>query len=527
MRPHIAGRCGGAAAVLVLVALWLGITLGVRPLALPDEGRYVGVAWEMLRSGDWSVPTLAGLPFFHKPPLFYWLTAAALQVGGLQPAVARLASWLAAVASAAALYAFARRRADEAAARGALTVLVTLPLFFGAAQYANLDMLVAACVTLAVLAFAEVVLRYDEGRPTAALRLGGWVAVGLGVLAKGLIGGVLPALVIGTWTLLRRPSQAPRVWGRLLWGPGPLLMVALALPWFLAMERRFDGFLDYFFVVQHVKRFAAGGFNNEQPAWFYVALLPLLALPWTPWAWAWRRAAFWRDPQRGPLRVLMVVWLAVVVLFFSWPRSKLIGYVLPACAPLAYLLGEAMHCTRGGGGPGLERVWRLTRVLAFALPPVLVFVVAREQAPGGGALASALSAQRAGDEPVLFVDRYPYDVPMMSGIQDAWVVIEDWQDPAIARNDDWRKELADAARFAPPARGNRLVSMAALPARLCGTRGAWVVAPLRPRPAWLGAADPQVDNTRLGLWHLTAAALTPLTARAACPQTPNGAPASR
>ena len=79
-------------------------------------------------------------------------------------------------------------------------------------------------------------------------------------------------------------------------------------------------------------------------------------------------------------------------------------------------------------------------------------------------------------------------------------VIEDWQDPAIARNDDWRKELADAARFAPPARGNRLVSMAALPARLCGTRGAWVVAPLRPRPAWLGAADPQVDNTRLGLW---------------------------
>ena len=63
----------GAAALL-----WLGFTLGLRRLALPDEGRYVGVAWEMLRSGNWLVPTLDGLPFFHKPPLFYWLTAASL-----------------------------------------------------------------------------------------------------------------------------------------------------------------------------------------------------------------------------------------------------------------------------------------------------------------------------------------------------------------------------------------------------------------------------------------------------------------
>ena len=55
-----------------------GATAWLRPLTLPDEGRYVGVAWEMLRSGDWLTPTLDGLPFFHKPPLFYWITAASL-----------------------------------------------------------------------------------------------------------------------------------------------------------------------------------------------------------------------------------------------------------------------------------------------------------------------------------------------------------------------------------------------------------------------------------------------------------------
>ena len=57
-----------AAAALAL--LWLTFSLGARSLTLPDEGRYVGVAWEMLRSGNWLIPTENGLPFFHKPPLF-------------------------------------------------------------------------------------------------------------------------------------------------------------------------------------------------------------------------------------------------------------------------------------------------------------------------------------------------------------------------------------------------------------------------------------------------------------------------
>ena len=74
--------------------LWLSFSLGWRALALPDEGRYVGVAWEMLRSGNWLIPTENGLPFFHKPPLFYWLTAASMQLFGTGAAAARLAPLL-------------------------------------------------------------------------------------------------------------------------------------------------------------------------------------------------------------------------------------------------------------------------------------------------------------------------------------------------------------------------------------------------------------------------------------------------
>jgi 4-amino-4-deoxy-L-arabinose transferase-like glycosyltransferase len=59
-------------ALLLALAVWIACTAGLRPLLLPDEGRYASVALEMLH-GDPLVPTLDGLPFFHKPPLFYWL----------------------------------------------------------------------------------------------------------------------------------------------------------------------------------------------------------------------------------------------------------------------------------------------------------------------------------------------------------------------------------------------------------------------------------------------------------------------
>jgi 4-amino-4-deoxy-L-arabinose transferase-like glycosyltransferase len=68
--------------VALIVLAWVGAFAWLRSLMLPDEGRYVGVAWEMVRSGDWVTPTLNGLPYFHKPPLFYWITASSLTLFG-------------------------------------------------------------------------------------------------------------------------------------------------------------------------------------------------------------------------------------------------------------------------------------------------------------------------------------------------------------------------------------------------------------------------------------------------------------
>ncbi|HEY4066818.1 MAG TPA: glycosyltransferase family 39 protein, partial [Burkholderiaceae bacterium] len=149
--------------MFLLAFAWLAGLAWLRPLALPDEGRYVGVAWEMLRSGNWVTPTLDGLPFFHKPPLFYWITAAALELLGPNEWAARSASILGGATTVAVLYLALREWLGERSARMAALVLATQPLFFGASQYANLDMLVAACISVSILLGARAALHLEAG----------------------------------------------------------------------------------------------------------------------------------------------------------------------------------------------------------------------------------------------------------------------------------------------------------------------------------------------------------------------------
>jgi 4-amino-4-deoxy-L-arabinose transferase-like glycosyltransferase len=528
-RDRLRGR--GRRSVLAaaaLLGLWFALTIGWRALALPDEGRYVGVAWEMTRAHDWSVPTLAGLPYFHKPPLFYWLTAVAIEVGGTQPGALRFASWLSATAAAAALYAFMRHWSGETRARAAALVLATTPLFYGAAQYANLDMLVAGCITLSVLAFAHAVLQPPGAQGTRAAHraaVAGHAAAALGVLAKGLIGVVLPWLVIGLWTLAigRR-----RAWARLAWWPGPLLFAAVALPWFVAMQWQFPAFADYFFVEQHLRRFSGAGFNNPQPPWFFAVALPLLLLPWTPWAWAACRPPFWRERTGRPLRLLLLLWAGVVVIFFSVPQSKLIGYVLPAVPPLAALGAEAFFALRAGSSRVVPRLWAFSAVVALSLMPLLAALAARYQAPGSADVAQVLARERRPHERVVLLDRYPFDLALLARVDDAWIVIDDWRASEIAERDDWRRELVDAARFAPAERRTeRLVNRAALGPRLCGSHDAWFVAARDAVPAGLAARTPTHRGARWWLWRLQATDWVELTGPTGCPQTPNDDPAHR
>ena len=423
---------------LGLLALWLLATLGLRPLLLPDEGRYANVAREMLLGDAW-VPTLNGLPFFHKPPLMYWLDMAAMSLVGVNAFAARFAPMLGAWMMGAALFFALRRWHGARAAVIGLGVLATCPFFFVGGQYANHDMLVGGLITVAVLAFARAV---DEP-PAVSLRwlVAAWCACALAMLAKGLIGVVLPALVIGPWLLVQGR------WRQTLALLHPLALLAfllIAAPWFVVMQLRYPGFFDYFVVEQHFRRFAQTNFNNVHPFWFFLVVLPAFTMPWSVWLpAAARRAANEIRAHVG----LCLWWIVAIVGFFSLPSSKLVGYVLPALAPWCVLLTLVIV-----GG----RAWRWLMPASALLCLGLVAAVAWKAPHSHRAAASTLAAQMAPGDRVVMLDEYFYDLPFYARLTHPVLIASDWADPDLPRHDNWRKELFDAARF-DPARGRELL----------------------------------------------------------------------
>ena len=469
--PTAHSRRRDTVGVAGLIFLWLAATAWARPLALPDEGRYVTVAWEMLRSGDWLTPTLGGLPFFHKPPLFYWITAGSLSLFGLNEWAARAAPILGAWLGAFGLYLFVRRWSGDRAARLTLLVLLLQPLFYVGGQFANLDMLVAGCISATILLFAHAALSIEHGLPHRNALLAAYATAALGVLSKGLIGAVIPALVILCWLAT---MQRWRVLRSLFSLPAAGVFLVLAAPWFIAMQANFADFLNYFFVVQQFKRFAGSGFNNVQPVWFYPAVLLLFSVPWLPWLYRSLRQRDLTDPGRGRLRLLMWLWLAMVVLFFSMPRSKLLGYVLPALPPLAFLVADGF-LTLVAPSRGAKRLWWGGSVIGAVISVGAVVVFSVRPPHSTRELAWVLGTQRAPGEPVFMLNHFYYDVPFYARLDGPVRVVDDWANPEVQKADNWRKELADAGQFAPIRSASTLISAASLPAELCGAPVSWVI----------------------------------------------------
>lgn len=514
----------GSLAVLALTFAWLAATAWMRPLMLPDEGRYATVAWEMLRSGDWLTPALDGMPFFHKPPLFYWITGAALSVAGLTEIAARAASLVGATLGAFSLYLFTQRWSGGAAARRVLVLLLVQPLFFAGGQFANLDMLVAGCITATVLALAHAALCFEQG---LAYRRVLWLAYGLaalGVLAKGLIGFVIPAMVVGLWLVLRRRW---RTVAALLSLPGLVLFLAVAAPWFVAMQQRFDGFLHYFFVVQHFQRFAAGGFNNAQPFWFYPVVVAVFSLPAILWVrGVFARGYFTAGGAHGAVRLLMALAVGCVLLFFSLPQSKLLGYILPAVPPLAWLIADASM--RANESASRRNRWRAALACGALLGLGLVAGLAASQYHSTRGLGLALREHHQPGEPVFMLKAYPYDVPFYARLREPAFVVDDWNSPDVARRDNWRKEVADAGAFAPLLAQRLLLTPEALPAALCREGVAWVVgaSQLNEHYAFLEQAQVMYMDRGESLWRVDARKGALATALD-CAERPNGGSAGR
>lgn len=329
-KPDRRWRLIAVGAPCLLAAAVFCFHLGRYGLWEADEARYAEIAREMLAGAGYIVPHLNYVAYVEKPPLLYWLTMACMWLLGPTQLAARIVPATAALIGVVATLYFGCRVFDRRRGILAAAILTTCPLYAVMAQLLTTDMLLSVLVAIA---FFALFLQWREG--------GRWwivlyLASALAVLTKGPIGAVLPALAGAIFLLVRdRPFfRALRKFHLL---PGIALLLAIAVPWFIIVALREPGYLHFYIIDEHFKRFFSPNYSHYEPIYFYVPVLAVGILPWIVCA-----PLLFVYGSSGPARTYCGIAAATVLILFSLADAKLIPYILPAIAPIALLFADSI-----------------------------------------------------------------------------------------------------------------------------------------------------------------------------------------
>ena len=332
--------------IFAIIIVFYFYGLGKLPLLGPDEPRYAQVAREMFLNRDLITPTLGGHTWFEKPALLYWMIVAAFKVFGVSEWSARLGPAVCGLLTIVAVW-IAAREVDRGYGFWSLLTLTTCLGLIVFSRAVSFDVVITMTTTWSLAFFLLHELPSTKNK--RLLLAGFYVFVGLSLLAKGLVGIVIPFGVVGLFYLLRRAWPPRAVWLSLVWGV-PLALLVSATWYGPVIARHGWTFINEFFVQHHFARYVSNKYHHPQPFYFYPVIILMLALPWTVHlivALVKARKWEWRGVDGASIvRVFALAWLLLPIVFFSFSGSKLPGYVLPAVPAIALLVADRLTVGR-------------------------------------------------------------------------------------------------------------------------------------------------------------------------------------
>jgi 4-amino-4-deoxy-L-arabinose transferase-like glycosyltransferase len=455
-------RSAGTLIVLALAPLWLAGIFG-RGLWTPDEPREADIAWRMSWQSERTLPQLAGQPFLEKPPLTYWMSGAALAVGGDSAAAARTPNALYAVTAAVAIGALALAAGSELAAAviAALVAMSALTAFRVSVWLAPDACLLAGCALALLGAW-----RGYRAAP-GARKLAGYTLMHLGAavgfMAKSAPGWLVPALALLTLIVAERRWSELRRWE--LYAPFTL-QVLLIGPWLLAVARDAHGAealraLFWHNVVGRFTRVSAPAdfdYTRGHPNFpgKYLLELPLYLLPWTLVAAAALVKAVSRARESGPAATAWRFALSATVPFLallSLAATARDVYAAPALLGFGLLCGlwsqDAQRAPTRLDQLMLRATRWLAACLACALAAALLIMAVAGAGPALACTAAAIAAiavtlvawqraaraqKRGGVQQSLGWTYAGYAASLVITAVAALPIIDRWQDlPALAQ----------------------------------------------------------------------------------------------
>lgn len=339
-------------AILFTLA-WFGV-LDYRHLVASDEGRYGEIAREMYATGDWVTPRYNGYKYFEKPPLQAWMTAIAYSLFGVGEWQSRLwtgiTGYFAILATGFTAWKLIGGERGVLAGWVSAILLASSPMWNVGGHFNTLDMGLSSILSCALF---SLLLAQRAGLTTTARRNWMWLCwafMALAVLSKGLIGIVIPGMVLVVYTF---STWDWGLWKRLHLFSGLVVFFLIATPWFVLVSLKNPEFPHFFFIHEHWDRFTKDGHNRKGHPLYFIPLILEGFIPWLAQvgqglvrAWFDRRG----DTRYGVVSAsngfrplwLCAVWAVMIFLFFSKSQSKLPGYIMPIFPALALLAGLAL-----------------------------------------------------------------------------------------------------------------------------------------------------------------------------------------
>lgn len=405
------------ALMVVLLSRW--ISMAFLPFTDTTEARYANIARGMAISGDWITPWFEpGLPFWGKPPLSFWIQAVSYKVLGWDEFALRFPAWLAQLGMVWLVWRYASSLVSRQSALITSLIFASSSLAYVLAGAVMTDPFLGLGTT-AGLTGAALALR-GEGL------VWGWVCflgLAVGLLAKGpltfvLVGGPLFLWLLWThrWSDLRRLPVVG----------GTIVMLLMTAPWYLLAELKTPGFIDYFLVGEHIKRFLDPGWVGDIYGSAHdevrgtIWLLTLYAtLPWSPLALSglflllrnddWGFGAIRRGLSDDDNKLLLLA-AFMPSLFFTFSGNILASYVLPGLPFMALLM------VRGMQSSGVTSRWLDLYLWPFALFVPTLSLVAGAWIylhPGSiktekGLIACYYRQPENGAAPLIYLDDAPF-----------------------------------------------------------------------------------------------------------------------
>ncbi len=329
---------------LTLFALvFLFVSLGSAPLIDWDENIYAEASRQMVERGDYLNIYINNHPFAEKPPFFFWEQSLSYHLFGVNEFAARFPTAIAGLLTVWLCFAFGTRVASSQFGLlwGMIYLTSFLPgLFSRSAVIDHTFNFFIALATFALysydVSYGRSQARYKNTSRSYALWLTlASVAMGLGVLTKGPLGGVIPLVAFGTYKIFyRKPSIS--ILHFIYCG---VLSLAVATSWYVVNAmvhgiQFIEGFIEFQLLL-----FSKPLEGHVGPFYFHFAVAIVGLAPWTAFLWMGRPSMIPSQHEHfRPMFIMGAGWVTFVLILFSLVTTKLPHYSASIYIPLSFIV---------------------------------------------------------------------------------------------------------------------------------------------------------------------------------------------